>query len=1257
MKTVLFSIFIVFTFILLTFVSDSFAQGSASSERMVRVVYFLPSDRRPQPDINTKLDTLVKDVQQFYANEMERHGFGRKTFRVETDRNGKALVHHVRGRFNDAHYQKQTDRKVREETKERFDRSKNIYLFAIDVSTELIDIDEGSGFCGRGGGGTGGGHGILPASGHCFNVPLTAHELGHAFGLQHDFHNDAYVMSYGRYRNELSLCHAEWLNGHRYFDLRQTPTSNTKTEIKMTSSGSSPPNAIRLRFEITDPDGLHQAQLLTPATNEYEGLGFPKLLDCKSLSSGSNTVEFVTSELAEGPATEISLHVIDAHGYLTWERIEINIAGLLPRNRTVSIPDTNLAAAIRETLGLRSRSAITQQDMLRLTRLEAPKRQITNLTGLEHASHLKYLYLWENQIRDLTPLTGLTQLKSINLWNNQIRSIPSLAGLTDLTDLDLSNNSINDITPFVKLTQLKGLSLGGNGITDISPLAKLTQLQSLLFWNNRIRDITVLAKLTDLTDLHLGNNSISDITPLKGLTKLRSLFLDANPISDITPLTGLTELENLGLAWMQIKNIRFIAKFIKLRNLHLSGNPISDITPITELTELEWLGLARLQINDVALLAGLTNLKGLYLDGNQISDITTLASLTELEQLVLVENQISDIRPLARLTKLKRLSLTRNPILNISPLQTLLNRNPKLELDIDAKRSAPIVEVEASERPGMYWIDTKNGTLHRLTSGKVVKFVPSVQNATSLAVDVGDGKLYWVEKTSEKSGRIRRANLKGEPNVQLIKELKSVPVNIALDAAAGTLYLTNSQDRIQRLNVDGSDFQPNLIANLETPKEITLDVADGKVYWTEMAGSIRRANLDGSNVETFLTDLATPTSIAIAGEFLYWTTQPNEKVGRILRANLKGSNIRRLATVPGSPESIMVDTTGHKLYWANTLGGIQRSDLSGENIQNLVTRLSTPANLALGSTLATTGKSVTAKITGPWLWMIAPTKPNQGGKNSTNVDSLKVASRGAVTEADIAKNGAEVGDIIGSYAWTLGNIAETGSNNVNDLINRIGFVDGRNPRSTIDDVDIDDHSSYALITLRSARVQTGVTMRAGSDDSIKVWLNGKVVHRRRIDRGATDFQDTFKVNLKKGDNLLLVKVSERAGHWSMFVGIDADVNIKQPLAAPMLSASEVVPPTETGLLSNYPNPFNPETWIPYQLAKPAEVTIVIYAINGQTVRRLALGYQPVGMYQSRSRAAYWDGRNAFGEPVASGVYFYTLTAGDFTATRKMLIRK
>lgn len=99
------------------------------------------------------------------------------------------------------------------------------------------------------------------------------------------------------------------------------------------------------------------------------------------------------------------------------------------------------------------------------------------------------------------------------------------------------------------------------------------------------------------------------------------------------------------------------------------------------------------------------------------------------------------------------------------------------------------------------------------------------------------------------------------------------------------------------------------------------------------------------------------------------------------------------------------------------------------------------------------------------------------------------------------------------------------------------------------------------------------------------------------------------------------------------------------------------PPKETVLLANYPNPFNPETWIPYQLSEAAEVTVTIHSADGKLVRTLELGQVPAGTYQNRYRAAYWDGRNAAGEPVASGVYFYTLTAGDFSATRKMVIRK
>ena len=101
----------------------------------------------------------------------------------------------------------------------------------------------------------------------------------------------------------------------------------------------------------------------------------------------------------------------------------------------------------------------------------------------------------------------------------------------------------------------------------------------------------------------------------------------------------------------------------------------------------------------------------------------------------------------------------------------------------------------------------------------------------------------------------------------------------------------------------------------------------------------------------------------------------------------------------------------------------------------------------------------------------------------------------------------------------------------------------------------------------------------------------------------------------------------------------------------------VLIPKETELLPNYPNPFNPETWIPYRLAEDGFVRLTIYDQQGRVVRRLTVGHQSASVYESRSKAIYWDGRNEVGDRVASGIYFYTLIAGDYSATRKMLILK
>ncbi len=181
------------------------------------------------------------------------------------------------------------------------------------------------------------------------------------------------------------------------------------------------------------------------------------------------------------------------------------------------------------------------------------------------------------------------------------------------------------------------------------------------------------------------------------------------------------------------------------------------------------------------------------------------------------------------------------------------------------------------------------------------------------------------------------------------------------------------------------------------------------------------------------------------------------------------------------------------------------------------------------------------KIEGPWMWMITESPVGGGGAAVTDVDGIKDATKGKLTEKTVAEQG--ITDKIlkvkfaENYKWTEGEIAPAGGNNINDTLTKIKLGPGG---------DVNDHCSYAVINAVSKTTKKGVTARVGSDDSVKVWFGGKEVHKNPVNRGAGDFQDTFEVDLKKGDNVLMVKVCERGGGWSMFMGIDAnlDYNLK-----------------------------------------------------------------------------------------------------------------
>ena len=291
----------------------------------VSLIYFLPNDRDPQPDINSKLNILIKNAQQFYASQMEFQGFGSKTFTFETNQSGNATVYYVYGRFTNAFYGNDTYNKIKEEILNQFDTTKHVYLVAADVSSELIELGNQSNVCGVAHSSWNspdnqlwnrvtGGLVVMPASGRCFTPGIVGHELGHTFSLVHDYRDDTYLMGLGT-QSRLSYCAAEWLSVHPFFTDKIRFNQNTTVEIRSQQDG-------RFQFQIMDPDGIHQAQFLIPA-GDPSPVG-TKLHGCESFNGKTNsTVTFVVNGFSPASDDTVTLQVMDIHGNISERRFPI----------------------------------------------------------------------------------------------------------------------------------------------------------------------------------------------------------------------------------------------------------------------------------------------------------------------------------------------------------------------------------------------------------------------------------------------------------------------------------------------------------------------------------------------------------------------------------------------------------------------------------------------------------------------------------------------------------------------------------------------------------------------------------------------------------------------------------------------------------------------------------------------------------------------------------------------------------------------
>ena len=483
MKTILSFTFTLIAFVTLTFVPSSFAQDD-SPEYVVRLYYMVPTDQEPPLDIDATLNEMIKNTQLAFAELMENHEFERKTFTYETDADGIAVIHHINETNNNANFYDKFAVAIEDifgkysanvhEMKAILDEHPNT------ISLIMFDYDGPPYLCGEAG--RFDRVAFVKLGDGCLNHHVMAHELAHVFGVLHyNIVDDVLIPnSYTHEPMLRSFRSAEWLNISRYFNT-DLKNSTGPTTTQMLSPLASPPNAVRLRFEVADPDGLYMAQLVVAAPGGGDTIAGKRLQGNKAI------VEFETTKLGlilDGGI--VTIVVVDETGDIAdfnSNTYPIDITSVLPPPETISILDQNLAAVVKDTLGLTVNSDITQLDMLKLTTLTSDKKEnrnipehhITDLTGIQHALNLKYLYLWNNQIRDITPIVALKQLEVVDLRNNQISDIMPLIGLTKLNQLWLSNNQISDVSPFAELVNLNILYLQENPIKNRKPLLELLE--------------------------------------------------------------------------------------------------------------------------------------------------------------------------------------------------------------------------------------------------------------------------------------------------------------------------------------------------------------------------------------------------------------------------------------------------------------------------------------------------------------------------------------------------------------------------------------------------------------------------------------------------------------------------------------------------------------------------------------------------------------------------------------------------------------
>ena len=893
-------------------------------------------------------------------------------------------------------------------------------------------------------------------------------------------------------------------------------------------------------------------------------------------------------------------------------------------------------------------------DITEVTELDLHSKNITDISILAGLTELIKLDLGDNNITDVSPLENLTKLTRLNLYNNTIADISPLVGLNltgtqwDSTGLSLEGNPLSyaAIHTHIPAMQAKGIVVkfedrAHPALLKVSGDAQVGAPGAVLPTPFVVEAMGAsgkpMAKVPITFAITAGDGSLSTTTTTTDAEGRASTFLTFGSTTGATIIHVTAENISQPVEFTATASSRGTPVTIPDANLRAKIVETLGKSSDAMLTTEDMLTLTTLNAHNanIHVLTGLQhahNLKTLRLGRNNIADVSPLAELTQLTSLNLSSNRssfsvngLTDVSPLENLTQLRTLNLGGNYITDVSPLENL----PKLtNLEMWGNRITDVSHL--AELTQLTHLDlsfnnitdvsplaklTKLTNLDLSTNGRLD--VSSLAKLTQLRIlDLGGNYITDLSPLASSLAKLTQLTTLylGDNNITDLSPLENLTKLTGLMLWRNNITDVSPLEKLTQLTTlyltsnNIADVRPleNLVG-LTTLYLSSNSITD--VSPLENLTQLTRLDLNNNTIA----DISPLVELNLIG-------RPWDSTGLSLEGNplsyaaihthipamqAKGIVVKfedrahpALLKVSGDAQ---VGAPGAVLPTPFVVGAM---DASGKPMANVSVAFTiTAGDGQLSATTLTTdtnGKAETVLTLGPSL-----------GKQTVTATATEIMPSGltftAIVTEDPERFAADVngdGEInIQDVVLVSSSLGQTGENDAD--VNGDG------------EVNIQDLVAVTAAIGEVAAAPAAVRQKAAAhltQEDVQHWLT-----------------QAQQANLTDATSVRGIRF------------------LKQLLAAMI--------PKETALLPNYPNPFNPETWIPYQLATPADVTLTIYDIQGRVVRNLDLGHQPIGIYQIRSRAAHWDGRNAVGEPVASGVYFYTLTAGDFTATRKMLIAK